>query len=336
MPRHASTASQLQLSNFRGCFAVRGVAPTRGDMEWKNVGNTAIGVKNREWIADGALCWLGVVWTPFIGALQALANIQELAEKKRNGEYFLPWLRPFAREAKYETLRNLIQGYLPVILVLVLLLLVPIFIEQFAIRYIGFKTKSTIQAYVLARHFWFQLLTVFVTVLSGNAIVELNNVVERPAYLLDFLGSNLPRIGTYFLQLLIVKSFFSVAFELAKPHQLFLDISRVNALINRAATRRGDPPNYTEFKYGHIVPQILLVVLVASIYAVIAPLLLPLAWLFFFLAELVYARQSRPQGHTGTGVESGGVDRRTSTPRSRASDSAATLKRPSKRDAHRS
>ena len=58
----------------------------------------------------------------------------------------------------------MVQGYLPVLLVLVLLLVVPIIIEVMATRYVGFKTKSQIQAYVLARHFWFQLLTIFVAV----------------------------------------------------------------------------------------------------------------------------------------------------------------------------
>ena len=107
---------------------------------------------------------------------------------------------------------------------------------------------------------------------------------------MNFLGTNLPALGSYFLQLLIVKSLLSTALELSKPHQIFLDVSRVNALINRSNERRGEPPGYTEFKYGHVVPQILMVVLVASIYAAIAPLLLPFAWLFFFLAELFYSR----------------------------------------------
>ena len=289
-PGVAATVAQLQLSDFRGCVAVRGVAPSRGDMEWRNVGNNARGVDNRRWLADAGLCWIAVLWTPFIGSIQALANIEELAEKKRNGDYALPWLRTFVHEERYETAKELVQGYLPVILVLVLLLVLPILVEQLALRYVGFKTKSAIQAYVLARHFWFQLLTIFVTVLSGSALVEFGRILKRPGYLITYLGANLPSIGTYFLQLLIVKSLFSTAFELARPHQLALDVSRVNALINRSNRQRGEPPGYTEFKYGHIVPQILMVVLVVSIYAAIAPLLLPFGFVFFFLAELIYAR----------------------------------------------
>lgn len=266
------------------------VAPTTGDVEWRNVGNRAASVVSRTWVADGLLCWLAVLWTPLIAFLQTLANIEELANKTRDGRWLFPWLRPFARKDRYETARYLIQGYLPVLLVLVLLLLIPIAIEQLARHYVGFKTKSAIQAYVLQRHFCFQLLTIFVTVLSGSALTIINEIVRRPAWVLNFLGTNLPALGSYFLQLLIVKSLLSTALELSKPHQIFLDVSRVNALINRSNERRGEPPGYTEFKYGHVVPQILMVVLVASIYAAIAPLLLPFAWLFFFLAELFYSR----------------------------------------------
>ena len=147
-PGAAAVASQLQLANFRGCRAVRGVAPVKGDMEWRNVGNAASAVEHRLLVGDAALLWVAVMWTPLIALLQSLANIEDLADTTRDGKYVFPWLRPFARKDRYETQRYLIAGYLPVLLVLVLLVVVPIGIEELGVRYVGLKTKSETQAYV--------------------------------------------------------------------------------------------------------------------------------------------------------------------------------------------
>ena len=146
-PGAAAVASQLQLANFRGCRAVRGVAPVKGDMEWRNVGNAASAVEHRLLVGDAALLWVAVMWTPLIALLQSLANIEDLADTTRDGKYVFPWLRPFARKDRYETQRYLIAGYLPVLLVLVLLVVVPIGIEELGVRYVGLKTKSETQAY---------------------------------------------------------------------------------------------------------------------------------------------------------------------------------------------
>ena len=55
----------------------------------------------------------------------------------------------------------------------------------------------------------------------------------------------------------------------------------------RRLMERRDPPS-EELKLGHAVPQMLMVVLVAVLYAAIAPLILVPAAIYFWLAEPVY------------------------------------------------
>ena len=50
-------------------------------------------------------------------------------------------------------------------------------------------------------------------------MVEFGRILKRPGYLITYLGVNLPRIGTYFLQLLIVKSLTSTAVDLSLTNE---------------------------------------------------------------------------------------------------------------------
>ena len=166
---------------------------------------------------------------------------------------------------------------------------------------------------MLSRHYFFQILVIFVTVLSGSLLSVIKDFLENPASLARLLGQSIPGIGAYFLQLLVTKALVSNFVEASRPWPLIQSYlaavfgdsppwaasssapgaarprgpGRAAAADPDAAPQIDDAP---EFKYGHVVPQILMVVLVASLYAAIAPLMLVPAALYFLGAEVVYAR----------------------------------------------
>ena len=298
-PGTAAVVCQIQIADFRGVRAARGLAPSRDDLVFENVGGDPEGVEYRAWCADGFLLWVGAMWTPLIGLILTFNNLPALAEE-------FPILRPFVDQERYAYARSLVTGYLPVILALAVLVLVPVGLEWLATHYVRLKSRSRVQAYVLSRHFGFQLLTIFVTVLSGSLLSVLRKFLKHPGSFIDLLGEQLPNIGAYFLQLLVTKATVSNGLELARVWPLVLDVSHARDLL-RLLQRSdqvlddddgdGDAPppppdieNAPEFKYGHVVPQILMVVLVACLYAAIAPLILVPAALTFYLLELVLTR----------------------------------------------
>ena len=286
-PGVAATVSQIALADFRGVVAAEGLAPARDDLVFENVANDPAGVEYRCWCADGFLLWVGAMWTPLISLILAFNNLGALAEA-------LPWLRPFVEEPRYAYARSLVTGYLPVVLALGVLVLVPVGLEWLATHYVRLKAKSAIQSYVLSRHFGFQLLTIFVTVLSGSLLHVLKKFLKHPGSFVDFLGESLPQVGAYFLQLLVTKATLSPGLELARAWPLIVDVSRARALLERLRGGGGadarDVSAAPEFKYGHAVPQLLTVVLVACLYAAIAPLVLLPATAAFWAGEVVLAR----------------------------------------------
>ena len=150
------------------------------------------------------------------------------------------------------------------------------------------------QYWVLDRHFYFQILTIFVTVLSGSITSVIKSFFNNPQSLVSLLGTAVPGMGAYFMQILVTKCAFSTTLELARPWALLVETARTryHSLLGTRRTADGLMPveDAPEFKVGEIIPQFLMVVLIGILFAPIAPLTLPIAALFFALCELVYAR----------------------------------------------
>jgi len=301
-PGVAATASQIQLAGFRGIKAARGVAPERADLIYGNAGGESAGIDARGWLADLGLLCLGLGWSLVVAFVQSLANLEDtaatacqLAEGRDVDDG--PdaghdcWLYRAVHELKEDDgwFFGVLTGFLPVLLLLVLLILVPVLLEWVATNYVRFKTRSAVQQYVLDRHFYYQLATIFISVVSGSLFGALQDFLEKPATLAALLGTQIPKVGAYFLQLLGTKALTSTTVELARPWPLVLDL-RPGVLLARRPADAADVERAPEFKYGHVVPQLLMVSMVAALYAAIAPLVLVPAFVFFLLAEQVYRR----------------------------------------------
>ena len=114
---------------------------SRDDLVFANVGTDARGVENRSWICDGVVLWVAVLLTPLTVAIQGLSNLNQMA-------HVFPVLRPFAEEPRYAYARSLVTGYVPVLLMLLVLILVPIWLEYLGRHYVKFKSRSAIQTFV--------------------------------------------------------------------------------------------------------------------------------------------------------------------------------------------
>ena len=286
-PAVASDAAQLVLTARRGDVHVS-LAPPASDMLWPNVSIPKDEVDERLGAANVGLFFLALLWTPLVASVQALCNLEVLA-------HYWSALKPLAREEKYESLRILVSGSLPVYIMLALLGALPIVLDAVAVSYAGVKTKSAAHAYVSSRYLYFQLLQIFVTVASGSLLSVLRQFLDHPKTLLDLLGKALPGMGSYFLQLVIAKVLFSLAFELARPTALIGVVARqgvtrskyfkVPARVRRRLRR---PP---EFDYGSYLPDFVLVVLVGTIFAPIAPVVALVCFAYFAVAVKVYSHQ---------------------------------------------
>lgn len=264
-------------------------APPPSDVVWRNVGVHAGSIEWRQTVADAGLWLCAFAFSPIVMTIQALSNLEELAR-------VIKPLRPFVREDRYDYARALVTGYIPVVSLLGLLAVIPVFLEKVAIAYVGHKSYAAVQRFVLSRNLYFQLLSIFVTTLAGSLTSVLKEFISHPNSLLALLGRSLPNVAAYFLQTLIAKNF-ATFFELARPVPYFFQ-SATRKYRRIAGDRRSEPdrrPTYRalppDFKLGYQLPSILLSVFIGAIYAPIAPVVLPAAWLYFAAAAPVFARQ---------------------------------------------
>lgn len=272
-------------------------APPRRDLVWRNVGIPVSAIEWRQQVADLGLWFIAFLFTPLVSLIQALSNLDEIAK-------LVPPLRPFIEEDRYEYARSLATGYIPVVALLGLLALVPIGLQFIAVQYVGHKSYSAVQRYVLSRNLYFQLLSIFVTTLAGSITSVLKSFAKHPSSLLKLLGKSFPNISAYFVQTLVVKCGFTLGYELARPLPFFFlsatrKYQRLIPILRRSTQQTGTgeqqkskfKPMPPEFLLGFQVPSLLIVVLIGTLYAAIAPIILLVAFVFFVFAVPVYSRQ---------------------------------------------
>ena len=98
-----------------------------------------------------------------------------------------------------------VNGYLPVLALLGLILVLPVLFEWIAVTYERRKTFSEIQGSILRRYFYYQLANIYITVTAGSLWKSLADIIDHPSNVLQLLGQSLPTMVGYFVALLVTK-----------------------------------------------------------------------------------------------------------------------------------
>jgi hypothetical protein len=132
---------------------------------------------------------------------------------------------------------SFVNGYLPVVALLTLLLILPIIFEAVAEKYETRKTKSEIQKSVFQRYFYYQvsglnvrfkisaylslflfnvkdllfifsppqLANIYISITAGSIWRSVYDIIDKPYNCLVILGKALPKVAGYFISLLLTK-----------------------------------------------------------------------------------------------------------------------------------
>ena len=125
----ASTMGQLQLASFKGLRAVVLGADAQRCCVRERRRKGVRAPKGQRLVLRTLLVWCGVLLTPLIGVIQGLSNLERIAD-------VVPFLRPFAEDEEYAAIRDVVTGYIPVLLVLGLLAVIPYVLESLALNYV--------------------------------------------------------------------------------------------------------------------------------------------------------------------------------------------------------
>lgn len=155
---------------------------------------------------------------------------------------------------------------------------------------------SDVQMRAFSRYFLFQVLNVFlVTTIAGSIFDTIAIIVENPEAAFEMLGNSLPRMSSFFITFVTIKTFFGLGLELVRTMSLVQATARYIIIPNAtlrtarrvvAGLRAIDDPGW--FPFHKILAQDMLVVVISVVFAVIAPLVLLPCALFCLFSRIMW------------------------------------------------
>lgn len=254
-------AEQLVLSH-RNVFTVQ-QAPEARDILWGNATVELKWTRVRNIVAVVLCCFMLLFWSVPVSFIQAWSNLASL--KERLPEWAVDFLQSLS-----PWLLNLLVKYLPVLMLMLLLTVLPYVFQHMAERFEKHKVKSQIHRIVLNRYFGYLMATLYVTVLSGSVMDSLEQILEHPASTLDLLRKTVPGGAAYFITFVLARTGISLPLLLLWPVLCPCFKSTVHCYF---PTEAADPT---------------LVLVLGMTYSAIAPWILPACALYFGVAAVVY------------------------------------------------
>jgi len=182
---------------------------------------------------------------------------------------------------------SLIQGLLPAVALSLLMAAVPRFMRACA-RQAGIPTESRIELFVQNTYFVFQVVQVFlITTLTSAASAALQTLLENPMEARTLIASNLPKASNFYISYFILQGLAMSATRLVHLGSVFRHQLMKNS---------GDSPRFITTKYhrlrkihwGSVFPVFTNMGVIAISYSLIAPIVLGVAVMGFFLIYTSY------------------------------------------------
>lgn len=278
-----TNASRSILTDKPNCLTTT-VAPEPRDILWKNVHISADIQERKERVCNFLFVVGAVLWSIPLAAIQAFAKAEQLA--------LIPgmeWILTFDGG----NLKAFINGYLPVVALLFLILILPVIFERVALKVENRKTMSEVQRSMVGRYFYYQVVNIYITVTAGSVWKSLSDVLEHPAEVLEILGESIPMMVGYFISLLVTKILAGLPTIILRPGPLSRMIFLRTWFRQAKLTQRELDEVYRKetIQYGWEYPTQLLVLMIVFAYACISPIILPVGAVYFFGALMVYKKQ---------------------------------------------
>ncbi|KAI3465221.1 hypothetical protein Pfo_021884 [Paulownia fortunei] len=198
---------------------------------------------------------------------------------------------PFLKDiGQRKVLEQLITGYLPSVVFIIFLYIVPPLMMVFstlegAISRSGRKRSTCIKViyFVIWNVFFANILTEAAIDHYQVSITKLGDAKHIP----NLLAKAVPATATFFMTYVLTSGWASLSCELIQPFPLLCNLFYRFILQNKDDSSYG---TYT-FPYHTEVPRVLLFVLLGFTCSILAPLILPFLLVYFVLAYLVYRNQ---------------------------------------------
>ncbi|CAA7399447.1 unnamed protein product [Spirodela intermedia] len=274
--RYAAIVASKVLQTSNPMIWVTDLAPEPVDVYWSN-----LWLPYRQlWIRRIATLLAAIVFMFLflipVAFVQGLSQLEQLQK-------MLPFLKGILKKTPVS---QLITGYLPSVILMLFLYLVPPTMMFFsAIE--GPISRSGRKTSACCKVLYFTIWNVFfVNVLSGSVISQVNTI-SSPKTIPMQLAKAVPRQATFFITYVLTSGWASLSSEVMQLFPLIYSLVRRHVF----RCKSDDPDGVLSFPYHTEVPKLLLFGLLGLTCSILAPLIIPFLLVYFCLGFVVYRNQ---------------------------------------------
>jgi len=267
-------------------------APEPADVRWTSPG---AGLKWRVWRTVSArvgMFALIVIWAAFVsfvGAMTSAAGIKDAFQDS------FPAIPEFLDD--HPALVDFLDRISPLVLSSLLSIVNPLIC--LLARWESRVSESNSQRVATVWNFWFLVIQVFLVYgISSSVLQTLTEILNNPPMIISVLSAKIPFIASFYMEFIVTKFVTSLVMDLFRVSSLTTHSIRI-LFFGRSFTSRDKERSRCGMDWIETPPhvnlsalnsQMLLIFFVVTCYAVIQPLILPLAALFFGCAYLTYIK----------------------------------------------
>ncbi|KAF7422401.1 hypothetical protein PC9H_010557 [Pleurotus ostreatus] len=260
------------------------MAPQYQDLDWIRVMKSSFNAEFvKDWVVSLGVWGFTIFWIFPVSLLVGLVSIQNIS-------IFWPGLKSYLDKHPWE--EEIIQSFLPTLLVALLALLIPLILLFIAKKAHTMTTLSALHDRIMTRYYKFLIVNVLVFFCVGTAALQSFllsfRATTRPD-VLKIVADSFPTAGPFYVGWLIFTSAMHAGFELAMfGLALIVYPSTKNQVTPRKRTV-GLRPRTLNFYYW--LPNHLLVIHVLLLFTVLNPVVIPFATVYFFFETGVIKNQ---------------------------------------------
>ncbi|KAL1902066.1 hypothetical protein Cpir12675_000173 [Ceratocystis pirilliformis] len=274
----AEKAYQTLTHHLPSHMSSRYIGVTPDEIVWTSLNLTWLSLLIRKFGIAGAT-FVGIIfWSIPSAFVGAISNVEALAKYVT----FLDFVLKFP-----EFVKGIIQGFLPAIMLSLLMAIVP-YLLRGAARTAGVPSLSLIELFVQESYFPFQVVQVFlITTISSAASAALMEVVKSPFSAPSLLSENLPKASNFYISYILVQCLAAGAGAMVH----LVDIFRHQILARNMDYPRSAFRVWHQVRpvhWGAIFPVFTNMGVIAFSYCCIAPVIMIFASCGIFVIYLVY------------------------------------------------
>ncbi|KAJ7288266.1 hypothetical protein C8J57DRAFT_1115702 [Mycena rebaudengoi] len=262
------------------------MAPAYQDLDWIRVMKSSYnGEFVKDWVVNLGVWAFTVFWLFPVTLLVGLVSIQNIS-------LYLPFLKAYLDRHQWE--EDLIQSFLPTLLVALLALAIPPILLLIAKKAHTITTLSALHDLIMTRYYKFLIVNVLVFFCVGSAalqsvLVSFKSSQTTRVDIVKVVADSFPTAGPFYVGWLIFTVGMHGGFEIALLGLPLIMYPTTRRQVTPRKRAVGIRPRTFNFYYW--LPSHLLVIHVLMLFMVLNPFVIPFGAIYFFIEAGVVKNQ---------------------------------------------